>query len=403
MAEFSRLRGGGSVSDVRRPEQSSLLARTVAGREIRYAKANSYDVHDANVLDPVSRTVRMSETAYKMSKILIDRPRHWFAMCTASMLCLTAASIVATAIAQEVHATPRQPGSEAQLRMWLENMVAYHRFSIAEVEAATGLPAQAIQSALARFEISPGVRPQREPDAPLTVLPYPGGRHPRIGFLEGAIDPQRETKVSVFAPWDEASYFVIDVPEAIWSQHGLLYLAHTHVETIWTRQGIELAPLEWERQADGHLTIRRELPNRVAFTAAVKARADGVSMELTLTNDSDETLTDLRVQNCVMLKGAAGFTEQTNENKVFTAPYAACRAHDGERWVITAWSPIHRAWGNERCPCLHADPKFPDCPPGATVHVRGWLSFYEREDIQAEFRRLDSIGWQRSPAATNER
>ena len=24
-------------------------------------------------------------------------------------------------------------------------------------------------------------------------MPYPGGRHPRIGFLEGAVDPQRET------------------------------------------------------------------------------------------------------------------------------------------------------------------------------------------------------------------
>ena len=70
------------------------------------------------------------------------------------------------------------------------------------------------------------------------MLPYPGGRHPRIGFLEGAIDPQRETKLSVFTPWHDSSYVVADVPEAIWSNLGLTYLAHTHIPTIWTAQKI---------------------------------------------------------------------------------------------------------------------------------------------------------------------
>jgi hypothetical protein len=51
----------------------------------------------------------------------------------------------------------------------------------------------------------------------LFVLPYPGGRHPRIGFLDGAVNPQRETKISVSTPWDEQSYVVVDLPEAIWS------------------------------------------------------------------------------------------------------------------------------------------------------------------------------------------
>jgi hypothetical protein len=250
---------------------------------------------------------------------------------------------------------------------------------------------------LKRFDIRPSNRPKRPADAPLLVLPYPGGRHPRRGFRDGAVRPQRETKVSVFTPWDEASYVVADVPEAIWCQHGLLYLAHTHVPTVWTKQKIDLEPLEWERKADGLLEITRKLPNDVSFGAKVVPGKDGVRLELWLTNGGKETLTDLRVQNCLMLKGAAGFTKQTGANKVHAAPYAAARSEDGRRWVIWAWEPNHRCWDNPPCPCIHSDPKFPDCAPGQTRRLRGWLSFYQGNDVKAEFRRLDKIGWHQPP------
>lgn len=287
----------------------------------------------------------------------------------------------------------RKPASEAELRSWLENMVWHHRFETAEVAAATGLDEAAIAAALRRFEISPSNKPQRPADAPLLVLPYPGGRHPRIGFLEGAIRPQRETKVSVFAPWDSTSYVVADVPEAIWCQQGLLYLAHTHVPTVWTKRGVELPPLEWTRRHDGTLTIERKLPDGTTFGARVSPIKSAVRMNLWLTNGTQEKLTGLRVQNCVMLKGATGFAAQTNDNKVFSTPYAAARSEDGGRWVITAWEPSHRTWGNAPCPCLHADPKFPDCAPGETQRLNGWLSFYEGPDLQAELRRIDATDW----------
>src|SRR5262249_46235817 len=156
------------------------------------------------------------------------------------------------------------------------------------------------------------------------VLPYPGGRHPRIGFLDGAIRPQRETKASVFTPWDDASYVVVDLPEAIFSNLGLTYLAHTHVPTLWTKQGIDLEPLEWNRRAGGMLESSRMLPKGIAFGAKITPSTDAVRMELSLTNGTAERLSDLRVQVCVMLKGAAGFDEQSNDNKVFSAPYVAC-------------------------------------------------------------------------------
>jgi hypothetical protein len=305
--------------------------------------------------------------------------------------------LVPLALGADTPENARKPANDAELRSWLENMVWHHGFSRDEIHAATGLEPPEIDAALTRFGIRPETRPMRRKDAALLVLPYPGGRHPRIGFLEGAIRPQRETKVSVFTPWDDTSYAVADVPEAIWSNLGLTYLAHTHIPTIWDQQNIKLPPLEWTRQADGSLTLERTLPNKITFGTRVVPAADAVRMEQWLTNGTGQPLTDLRVQNCVMLKGAKGFEAQTNDNKVFQAPYAAARSADGKRWVITAWVPNHRTWGNAPCPCLHSDPRFPDCPPGETRRLKGWLSFYEGEDLPGELKRIDATGWHHEP------
>ena len=170
----------------------------------------------------------------------------------------------------------RSPTSEADLRFWLENMVMFHHFDPGEISDATGLLAgrgPARPSTGSAWPVRH--RPLAARAMPLRILPYPGGRHPRIGFLEGALMPQRETKFSVFTPWDDASYVVVDLPEAIFSNLGLIYLAHTHIPTIWDRQGITLPRLEWNRRADGTLDGERTLPNGIAFGARVTPMPDG--------------------------------------------------------------------------------------------------------------------------------
>jgi hypothetical protein len=281
----------------------------------------------------------------------------------------------------------------ADLSYWLGNMVWYHRFTNEEISAAAGLAISKIDAVKKRLGIRAEIRIERAAGAPILVKPYPGGRHPRIGFLEGAIDPQRETKFSVFTPWDANSYVVVDVPEAIWSNLGLTFLAHTHIDTIWSKQGIELEKLEWKRRSYGRLDIERTLPNGIGFGVKVEPTKDAVLMEMWLSNGTDAKLTDLRIQNCVMTKMAKGFEQQTNENKVLKDPYAACRSSDGKRWIITAWQGCHRTWANEKCPCFHSDPKFPDLEPGQEATLKGWLSFYEGTDIEAEFARIKQTGW----------
>jgi len=291
----------------------------------------------------------------------------------------------------------RSPKDDADLRYWLQNMVWHHRFAPTEIRAATGLTMEEVTEALERFDIRPETKLQRAPDAPLLVLPYPGGRHPRIGFLDGAVRPQRDTKISVFTPWDDRSYIVLDIPEAIRRnnerQHGLLYLAHTHVDTMWTKRGIELDKVEWERDSDGSLTMERKLPNDVVFGTKVVPGPDAVRMEMWLTNGSNETLSRLRVQNCIMLRGAPEFSHPAEETTVHSKPFIARRSRTGNRWIITAWEPCSSTWFNPPCPCMHSDPQFPDCDPGETKRLKGWLSFYEGDDIEAELKRIDAMGW----------
>jgi hypothetical protein len=321
---------------------------------------------------------------------------RWLAL-FAIVLCHTA-----VAPANDEVAAPdnfRRPKGDDDLKFWLENMSVYHRFTPAEIGAATGLSAEESTAALKRFGLLDKSPRERKANEPLVVLPYPGGRHPRIGFLDGAVRPQRETKVSVFAPWKDGGYAVVDVPEAIWSAQEkgreLLYLAHTHVPTMWDRQGVKLEPLEWECERGGVLVITRKLPNGVSFGAKITPTQPDVQMELWITNGTKTPLSGLVVQNCVMLKGLTGFDQQTNENKVFVKPYVACKNPEGNRWIITAWEPCVRPWGNAPCPCLHSDPQFPNCSPGETQRIYGRVWFHEGADIEAEFRRLDKTNWRK--------
>jgi peptidoglycan/xylan/chitin deacetylase (PgdA/CDA1 family) len=296
----------------------------------------------------------------------------------------------------------RPAKNEEELRYWLNNMLFHHRFTPTEAGAALGLTADEVLSSAKRLRIVAANPPPRKTTKDsLLILPYPGGRHPRIGFRDGAIRPQRETKASIFAPWRDGGYAVADVPEAVWYEPGLkppprslLYLAHTHVPTIWDQSQVTLEPLEWTRHSDRSLSLDRLLPLNITLSSKITSAKDGVRMEFKVTNGGMAKLTGLRVQMCVMLAGLTGFEKQTNDNKIFAAPFAACHDESKKRWIITSWERCVRAWGNPPCPCLHSDPQVEDCPPGESKSLRGWLSFYEGPDIDAELTRLKSLAFE---------
>jgi peptidoglycan/xylan/chitin deacetylase (PgdA/CDA1 family) len=279
--------------------------------------------------------------------------------------------------------------TRADLRYWLENMLRYHRYSWAEAAAVCGMSEQEVRKRAGEFGLDPAAAPASAGNL-VRVLPYPGGRHPRIGFLEGAIEPMRGTKASVFLPWDPASYVVVDLPEAIFSNLGLTFLAHTHIPTIWNDKNLVVENIDWERGADGSLSSQRTLPNAVTFGAHIRPKENSVEMELWLRNFSGADLTGMEAsaglasQVCVMLKGAPEFNAQTNDNKILRAPAAAVHSAGGNRWILTAWQNPVRSWGNPLVPCMHADPRLPDCPFRKTVRAQGRLWFYEGTDVERE-------------------
>ncbi|BCX47987.1 hypothetical protein HAHE_18950 [Haloferula helveola] len=285
----------------------------------------------------------------------------------------------------------RKPSGPDEMRFWMRNMVWNHHYSIEEIEAATGMAGDEIRSTLSSLEIFEANAPERW--SGLRIAPYPGGRHPRTGYKAAAINPQRETKVSVFAPWDRRSYAVVDLPEALHDPGGYYYLAHTDVPTVWTKMNVHLKPLEWTRDPDGSLSYRRELPNKLAFGAKVRVEDEAVRMSLSVTNGTLEKISKLRGQVCVLLARLDGFNGQTNANKVTKNGYVACHDESRKRWIITAWEPTDRFNAIQHCPCMHADPGFPDIAPGETVSVTGWLSFFEGEDLDAELARIEETGW----------
>ncbi len=285
-------------------------------------------------------------------------------------------------ISADVQRESRVASDAQDLDRWLDNMIIDHRFDVDEVRLATGLAADKAAEAIEQ-------RKALVAKSGFRIRPYPGGRHPRIGFLDGALRPQRETKVSVFPPWDDGGYAVIDVPEAVFSNLGLTYLAHQHIPTIWSEKSIELPRLEWNSEPAG-LSVSRNLPNGITIAAKVTDQDGTANMQLTLQNGTQEKLTGLRVQVCVMLKGLVGFNAQEKRQSVSRPPFVAVRAQDADRWIITAWQPNHRVWTNPPVPCMHSDPIFPDCAPGQSVQVRGGLWFYEGQDIESEIDRIQA-------------
>lgn len=273
------------------------------------------------------------------------------------------------------------------LGFWLENMLVDHGYAYEEAATVTGFDEQTLR------QIAKAVGPAQEAaetgSGAIKIRPYPGGRHPRIGFLDGAIAPQRGTKASVFPPWG-GGYVVVDVPEAIWQGDDLIYLAHTHIPTYWDKQNIHIENIDWTRTDHG-LTFQRELPNKVSFGVDLQPGENVVDMALWVENGTEAVLTGLRAQVCLMLKEMEGFAAQTNDNKTFEDPVTVVANDDQTRWMLVAFQDIDRCWGNTQCPCAHADPKIPDAAPGERQTVRGRIWFYEGTAIDA--RRAEARAW----------
>ncbi len=278
------------------------------------------------------------------------------------------------------------------LRFWLENMIWYHGYSAEEAAAGLGMSKAEVVQHMHELNITSESKPAEDLNGLIRVMPWAPGRHPRIGFLEGAINPQRDTKLSIFLPWKNSGFVVFDLPEAVFANKKLLYLAHTHVPTVWDEMGEKLEQIDWRVAPDGTLLTSRILPNMVSFGARAYPGKNEVAFEYWIMNASDQRLIKVRSQLCLMLKNAPDFNDQTKDNKVLMDCAAAVRSRDGNRWIVTAWKETGRAWQNAPVPCIHADPVFSSIRPAGYELVRGKIFFWTGTDIRSEVERRRDAG-----------
>ncbi|MCZ6672506.1 MAG: polysaccharide deacetylase family protein [Verrucomicrobia bacterium] len=276
--------------------------------------------------------------------------------------------------------TPEQEATRENLEYWVDNMRRFHDFSWEEVSQVTGYSVDEIKKMAEGF-----TKPIKPKDEVLTILPYPGGRHPRIGFLEGMINPMRGTKLSIFLPWDKSQYAILDLPEALFCQLGVTFLGHTHVPTIWDNKKVSIENSDWSVTDNGVYENSWNLPNGMNIGVSVTPLRDSVEMELVVHNGSDVDMEFINGQVCVMLKGAKEFDLQTKDNKVLTDTVAAVHSKNKDRWILTQWDQLRRTWGNDNCPCVHFDPILNPCKKGETVSVKGRIWFHEGEELPPEF------------------
>jgi peptidoglycan/xylan/chitin deacetylase (PgdA/CDA1 family) len=275
--------------------------------------------------------------------------------------------------------------TRGNLDYWLTNMHFDHNFSMDEMVRATGLDSEQLKKHLSNLT-SP--IHNASSDKKIKIRPYPGARHPRIGFKDGMMNPMRGTKASLFLPWAPEQFVVLDLPEALFSNLGLTFLGHKHIPTVFDYQKVVIPNSDWMLLKDGGLSNRWDLPLNIIIGAEIHPGENSVDMKLWMQNNSDTTLTGLRTQVCIMLKEAKGFEELSNRNKTFDSPIAAAHSKEGRHWIITAWDNCHHAWGNDDCPCMHSDPQLQDCKPGETVTAAGKVWFYEGDTIQNELKRI---------------
>lgn len=210
--------------------------------------------------------------------------------------------------------------------------------------------------------------------------------------------------------WPSQDYIWIDLPEAIFTRQGLLFLSHVNPRVQPVRFPNPPA-VAWQKITGG-IAYRRTLPNNVTFGAKVTAAPDAADLELFIHNESDKPLNDITLQTCFFLRAITEFSQYTADNKFVHlpdrgwTPFNQARNHKTETgryrlgWrsgpkladlpiMVTRSANADRlvacTWGtdtyslvcNPHHPCMHADPAFPDLAPGQRAAIRGKLIFFQ--------------------------
>ena len=254
--------------------------------------------------------------------------------------------------------------------------------------------------------------------------------------------------IRISPPWDQQGEWEIRSPETIGSNHGLLFIDHRRPDMLPVTNPSNEP--KWHTENDGSLFYACRLDNGVRFAVKMTPGKNDVSIFSTFTNGFREHLNNIGNQYCLIQKGVKGFedpkAERTfilvNGNWISLAntkpgqpnkgelpffivtntrdqaplekvkidrswwadeqdniPLIATVSEDGKHIVGLAFDNSYKIMTNACIPCIHADPKYPDCMRGNTVSIRGKIYFVEGklDDLLPLFYR-DFPEWKNRPA-----
>jgi len=251
---------------------------------------------------------------------------------------------------------------------------------------------------------------------------FPGAWRPVFKTEQIAwISPPWPNKGFIWADFPKATDFMwLDFPKAIFSDKRLLFLSHINpsLPSLYNYPQVIQAP--WF-QIPGGIKFNQYLPNGLKFGGSLtKEKANSISVELWVKNDSDSIITNIQLLTCAYLSPIEEFNEKSNENKFIHVP--------GEGWInlakaltlnknnsiypvgwgssshkvadlpvvitlskeanhivaYTWWKNTCALWGNASHPSFNADPCIPDLLPGQKYSVKGSIIFFEGSIAQFE-------------------
>ena len=242
---------------------------------------------------------------------------------------------------------------------------------------------------------------------------------PHLAVVPADFEGKPTASVQIQFPWDVGGVSNLMLPENLFSGDETLFTGQNWVE-VDAKYPQEEQPEMKEVVPARLVRYRHPLGEEYVLSGQAEVRDGGIDVELTVENLTDEPLEGLRAQVCFGCQQAADFASEdlarvhvpvkgkmrpvTEVKRVgswdglkrylpvkgagptggLTAaaiPFIGLENSDGTRSVGITWQGATQLSTNGELTCIHADPTFPDCPPGESVTAKGRI-FFTKGDAQ---------------------
>lgn len=285
----------------------------------------------------------------------------------------------------------------------------------------------------------PGGFNPREMQATLEDLLARQAQPPRLRVVPAHFPDHPSASVTVHHPWEAEGASNLMLPENLFAGQDVLFTGQNWVE-VDARYPQALQPDVREIVPGRLVRYEHKLGDEYVLRARAEVKDGGVDLELTVENKTDAALEGLRAQVCLGSQRVADFASKSLDGVVVPVDgkmrpltevanvgawdglkrYVPVRADEARsdglteadlaliglvnggssRTIGVSWQGARFLIANGELSCIHADPYFPDCPPGESVTARGRI-FFAEGNVQAllEEHREEVVALQGASAA----